>query len=124
MCVLSFQFRLKKIQFSAFGSFYIYALRNVRNISAARCGPKAFYFMNINMPSDQYVTLGFVNTLLQNQAEAYRSSFQSMLVRNTINQKGYLWGSTGPYSPHTNSCGAPQGPVGLHRALSMFPSFS
>ena len=32
------------------------------------------------MPNDQYVTLEIVNALLQNQAEAYRSSFQSMLV--------------------------------------------
>ena len=32
------------------------------------------------MLNDQYVTLEIVNALLQNQAEAYRSSFQSMLV--------------------------------------------
>ena len=32
------------------------------------------------MPNDQYITLEIVNALLQNQAEAYRSSFQSMLV--------------------------------------------
>jgi len=32
------------------------------------------------MPNVQYVTLEIVNTLLQNQAESYRSSFQSMFA--------------------------------------------
>jgi len=35
---------------------------------------------SVNMPNVQYVTLEIVNTLLQNQAESYRSSFQSMFA--------------------------------------------